>query len=84
MTEATITLRRPLLGLSKARLTAAMTAIGAAWRDDPSNADLRFERVRLRRAASMLEGLGLSPVSLVRSARRLALARRQERQTTQT
>lgn len=41
---------RPLLGVSRSRLTATLLARGASWVDDPSNADPRFERVRLRAA----------------------------------
>ena len=49
-------LLRPLLSVSRARLTATLEALGVAWIDDPSNADPRFERVRVR-AAGALEPL---------------------------
>jgi tRNA(Ile)-lysidine synthase len=39
---------RPLLRISRARLTATVEARGIDWIDDPSNADRRFERVRVR------------------------------------
>jgi len=42
-------LLRPLLGVPRARLAATLQARGVPWIDDPSNLDLRFERVRLRR-----------------------------------
>lgn len=41
-------LLRPLLGVPRSRLTATLLARGVAWIDDPSNADPRFERARLR------------------------------------
>jgi tRNA(Ile)-lysidine synthase len=41
-------LLRPLLGVPRERLTATLTARGVAWIEDPSNADPRFERVRVR------------------------------------
>jgi tRNA(Ile)-lysidine synthase len=41
-------LLRPLLGVSRARLTATLLARGVQWLDDPSNVDPRFERARLR------------------------------------
>lgn len=41
-------LLRPLLGVSRSRLTATLLARGVPWIDDPSNADPRFERARLR------------------------------------
>jgi len=43
-----VTLARPLLGLAKARLLATCAAEGWPYLDDPSNADPRFTRVRLR------------------------------------
>jgi tRNA(Ile)-lysidine synthase len=43
-----VRLLRPLLGISRQRLTATLLARGVAWIDDPSNADPRFERARLR------------------------------------
>lgn len=45
-----VRLLRPLLGQRRARLSATLTARNIPWLDDPSNADLRFERARLRRA----------------------------------
>jgi len=41
-------LLRPLLAVSRARLTALLVERNLSWIDDPSNADCRFERVRLR------------------------------------
>jgi tRNA(Ile)-lysidine synthase len=43
-----VRLLRPLLGVSRARLTATLVARGVQWLDDPSNVDPRFERARLR------------------------------------
>jgi tRNA(Ile)-lysidine synthase len=43
-----VRLLRPLLGVSRARLTATLLARGVRWLDDPSNVDPRFERARLR------------------------------------
>lgn len=66
---------RPLLGIPKARLRASLNAAGAAWLDDPSNADDRYERVRVRRALEALAAAGISPASLALSAKRLGRAR---------
>jgi tRNA(Ile)-lysidine synthase len=41
-------LLRPLLAVSRERLTATLQAQGIGWIDDPSNQDRRFERVRVR------------------------------------
>lgn len=46
---ADVRILRPLLAVPRARLTATLMKRGVAWIDDPSNADLRFERARLRR-----------------------------------
>ena len=43
-----VRLLRPLLDVSRARLTATLLARGVQWLDDPSNVDPRFERARLR------------------------------------
>jgi tRNA(Ile)-lysidine synthase len=43
-----VRLLRPLLAISRSRLTATLLARGVAWLDDPSNADSRFERAKLR------------------------------------
>jgi tRNA(Ile)-lysidine synthase len=42
-------LLRPLLSVSRARLTATLAARHESWIDDPSNTDPRFARARLRR-----------------------------------
>jgi tRNA(Ile)-lysidine synthase len=39
---------RPLLGLRRAELRAYLNQCGQAWIDDPSNEDMKFERVRMR------------------------------------
>ncbi|MBY4638866.1 tRNA lysidine(34) synthetase TilS, partial [Gluconacetobacter entanii] len=43
---------RPLLGVGKADLYATVRHAGLDWVEDPSNADLRTERARARRALS--------------------------------
>jgi tRNA(Ile)-lysidine synthase len=73
--EVAIRLRRPLLGVPKARLAATLQSNNGAWRDDPSNADATFERVRLRAAAPAASALGLTPAALARSAARLGAER---------
>lgn len=47
-------LLRPLLPLSRARLTATLLARQVPWIDDPSNTDPRFERARLRAGGATL------------------------------
>jgi tRNA(Ile)-lysidine synthase len=43
-----VRLLRPLLDVSRSRLTATLLARDVPWVDDPSNIDPRFERARLR------------------------------------
>ena len=65
-----VDLVRPLLGFPKARLQASLAERGAAWIDDPSNTNQRFERVRLRARAAARDALGLTTAALALSARR--------------
>ncbi|MEZ6187226.1 MAG: tRNA lysidine(34) synthetase TilS [Planctomycetota bacterium] len=46
--EGGATLLRPLLGEPRAEVVAYLTREGQPWREDPSNADPRFLRARLR------------------------------------
>lgn len=72
---AGIAVLRPLLDVPKARLAATLIEAGIAFADDPSNADPRFERARLRASQDALAKLGLTPEALARSAQRLRRAR---------
>ncbi|MCP5371685.1 MAG: tRNA lysidine(34) synthetase TilS [Hyphomicrobiales bacterium] len=54
-------LLRPLLTVPGARLRALLAAAGQGWIEDPSNADTRFERVRLRRRLAQRRATGASP-----------------------
>lgn len=69
-----VVLLRPLLTIGRDMLRARLTAVGIAWTDDPSNADIRFARPRLRALAGPLAESGLTPSALATSARRLARA----------
>jgi tRNA(Ile)-lysidine synthase len=63
-------LLRPLLPVARVRLTATLQARGEAWIDDPSNADPRFARARLRR-----DGLPVRFEVAIRQAARFAVRR---------
>lgn len=65
------TLGRPFLGVPKARLVATCDARGWPFVRDPSNADPRFGRARLRRLMPRLAEEGLTPERLARLAGRL-------------
>ncbi len=62
---------RPLLSLRREALRAALLARGVPWIDDPSNADERFERVRIRQALPLLAALGVSAERLAGHAAEL-------------
>jgi tRNA(Ile)-lysidine synthase len=70
-----VVLRRPLLGIAKARLVATLRARSISWLEDPSNELTAFERVRLRQAGALLAELGLDNEHLALSATRLRRAR---------
>jgi tRNA(Ile)-lysidine synthase len=66
-----VVLVRPLLDVPKARLIVTLQEAGIAYADDPSNADPRFARSRLRKLMPALADEGLTPDCLVRLARRV-------------
>src|SRR6202035_3155272 len=61
---------RPLMGLKKRDLIAFANERGAPFIDDPSNADPRFARTRLRALLARLGEEGLDAEALDRHARR--------------
>ena len=65
-----MTIARPLIGLKKRDLIAFANARGAPFVDDPSNADPRFARTRLRALLARLGEEGLDAEALDRLARR--------------
>ncbi|WP_407942747.1 tRNA lysidine(34) synthetase TilS [Methylobacterium ajmalii] len=68
---ARLTLGRPFLSVPKVRLVATCEAHGWPFVRDPSNADPRFGRARLRRLLPLLAEEGLSAERLARLAGRL-------------
>jgi len=65
---------RPLLGLRREDLRSYLTARGVEWIEDPSNQDLRFERVRVRDALKALEPMGLTVDALTAVADNMRMA----------
>jgi tRNA(Ile)-lysidine synthase len=70
---AGVRLFRPLLSLRREALRAALAARGVSWIDDPSNADPRFERVRVRSLLPGLAAAGVTPDRLADLADSLRL-----------
>lgn len=66
---------RPLLGLRREALRDFLRQEGRDWREDPSNAAERFDRVKARRALALLAPLGVDAEGLSATAERLAVAR---------
>ena len=62
-------LLRPLLGWRKAELAAIVERAGFTAADDPSNANPRFDRARIR--AALAEAEWLDPSAIARSAAHL-------------
>lgn len=66
---------RPLLALSRADLRDYLQRHGIGWCEDPSNADDRFDRVKVRKAMSSLSSVGITVQTLNDVAGNMAMAR---------
>jgi len=66
---------RPALGLEREELRAWLTRHGHVWREDPSNEDEGFDRVKARRVLDALEPLGIDARTLAGVAVNMASAR---------
>lgn len=69
-----VRLVRPLLGVPRRALARLVAEGGLAAIDDPSNSDLRFDRIRMRRLLPLLVEAGLQPARLAETAERLGRA----------
>ncbi|NOT70246.1 MAG: tRNA lysidine(34) synthetase TilS [Hyphomicrobium sp.] len=70
-----IRLVRPLLAIEKSRLIATLEVRGQTWCEDPTNSDVSYERVRVRRLMENLKQSGVTAEALARTARRMSDAR---------
>lgn len=73
--EADVTWHRPLLEARRADLRAYLLDAGVGWVEDPSNDDVRYDRVKARHALDILAPLGLSSVRLAETAAHMRRAR---------
>jgi tRNA(Ile)-lysidine synthase len=64
-------LARPLLQTPRTALREMLAARGAAWIEDPANANGSFARVRARRTLASLASAGLEPMRFAALAERL-------------
>ncbi len=69
------TIYRPLLGVKRSRLMQFLETISCRFVSDPSNDDMKYDRVRVRKALDILDPLGITSQGLVKTASRLAQAR---------
>jgi tRNA(Ile)-lysidine synthase len=65
---AALRVLRPLLGVAPGRLRAVLAARGLGWAEDPTNADSRFTRARLRTARADAAGAGAATRALAAAA----------------
>lgn len=68
--ESDILLLRPLLGWRRAELAAIVQAAGLSAVQDPTNADMHYDRARIRAAIAQADWL--DPAAIARSAAHLA------------
>lgn len=66
---------RPMLGVRRSALREWLAAQGEDWVDDPSNDDLKYERVKARKALETLGDLGVTAEGLSATADRMQSAR---------
>jgi len=74
---------RPLLNVSRESLRGYLSDLGQGWIEDPSNNDMRFDRVKMRNAMPFLAELGLTSERLAATASGLQPARTVLEQVTQ-
>jgi tRNA(Ile)-lysidine synthase len=70
-----ISLIRPVLGISHDRLLSTCRAQNIKWVEDPSNADTKYARVRLRKARDVLAQEGLTVDRIYRMTKKYARTR---------
>jgi len=67
---------RPLLRLTRSGLRDYLRRQDVGWIDDPSNDDLQYDRVKMRKALQVLAPLGITATALSDVARNMASARK--------
>lgn len=65
---------RPCLVMGRSELRHYLTVLKGRWADDPSNDDLKYDRVRMRNLLQDLEDVGLGAALLSETASRLKRA----------
>lgn len=71
-----VTWVRPLLRAHRAELRQYLRDHGVGWSEDPSNEDLSFERIKVRKAMETLASIGIDADGLSDVAEQMAQARK--------
>ncbi len=66
---------RPLLTVRRDELRHYLTSRNVGWADDPTNDDDRFDRIRMRKALTVLEPLGITPDRIADTVHLMSMAR---------
>lgn len=70
-----LNVHRPLLHLTRVELRRYLQSERISWIEDPSNFDMRFDRIRVRKLLPTLSSCGLTPERLVSMAGHMSRAR---------
>ncbi len=70
-----ITVLRPLLHINKERLKATLVSMKQDWVEDPSNADLQYDRIKAREYLANPPLLNLDSLKLAQTAERMQRAK---------
>lgn len=71
-----VTWVRPLLGASRAALRVYLAQENICWREDPSNENTAYDRIKARKALEVLAPLGIDACTLSAVAKQMADARK--------
>ena len=66
---------RPLIELQRTQLREYLTMNKISWFEDPSNKNMKFDRVKMREAQGFLDSIGLTVGCLSETAQRMSIAR---------
>ena len=73
--ENGVTLVRPMLDISRSELREYLRQNDLDWSEDPSNLDVRYDRIKIRQAMDLLAPLGITTDVLTRVASQMGQAR---------
>ncbi|MFK7753474.1 MAG: tRNA lysidine(34) synthetase TilS [Sedimentitalea sp.] len=74
-TQFGMTFVRPVMGLGRDELRAYLQRNNLDWSEDPSNHDMRFDRIKARRAMGVLQDMGITAQTLTDVAHNMSKAR---------